>query len=171
MSLELILGMIALFGMAAIGTPVAYAILVGVLVYLGVSGQDLAIAGTTMVQRLFDGFLLLAVPLFIASANIMNAGSISDRLLQFCIALVGRFWGCMGHVNVVASLIFSGMSGSAVADAAGIGKIIIDMMVKSGRYTRGYAAAITAATATSGRGDPSGRRCSWCDHPDRTQSG
>lgn len=102
MSLELILGMIALFGMAAIGTPVAYSILVGVLVYLGVSGQDLAIAGTTMVQRLFDGFLLLAVPLFIASANIMNAGSISDRLLQFCIALVGRFRGGMGHVNVVA---------------------------------------------------------------------
>ena len=138
MSLELILGMIALFGMAAIGTPVAYSILVGVLVYLAVSGQDLAIAGTTMVQRLFDGFLLLAVPLFIASANIMNAGSISDRLLQFCVALVGRFRGGMGHVNVVASLIFSGMSGSAVADAAGIGKIIIDMMVKSGRYTRGY---------------------------------
>ena len=150
MSLELILGMATLFGMAAIGTPVAYAILVGVLVYLGVSGQDLAIAGTTMVQRLFDGFLLLAVPLFIASANIMNAGTISDRLLQFCIALVGRFRGGMGHVNVVASLIFSGMSGSAVADAAGIGKIIIDMMVKSGRYTRGYAAAITAATATIG---------------------
>ncbi|MCH2250450.1 MAG: TRAP transporter large permease [Cognatishimia sp.] len=150
MSFELIMGMIALFGMAAIGTPVAYAIIVGVLVYLGVSGQDLAIAGTTMVQRLFDGFLLLAVPLFIASANIMNAGSISDRLLQFCIALVGRFRGGMGHVNVVASLIFSGMSGSAVADAAGIGKIIIDMMVKSGRYTRGYAAAITAATATIG---------------------
>ena len=150
MSTELIFGMIALFGMAAIGTPVAYSILVGVLVYLGVSGQDLAIAGTTMVQRLFDGFLLLAVPLFIASANIMNAGSISDRLLQFCIALVGRFRGGMGHVNVVASLIFSGMSGSAVADAAGIGKIIIDMMVKSGRYTRGYSAAITAATATIG---------------------
>ena len=150
MSLELILGLVALFGMAAIGTPVAYAILVGVLVYLGVSGQDLAIAGTTMVQRLFDGFLLLAVPLFIASANIMNAGTISDRLLNFCIALVGRFRGGLGHVNVVASLIFSGMSGSAVADAAGIGKIIIDMMVKSGRYTRGYAAAITAATATIG---------------------
>jgi len=150
MSMELVLGLIALFGMAAIGTPVAYSILAGCIVYLGVAGQDLAIAGTTMVQRLFDGFLLLAVPLFIASANIMNAGSISDRLLQFCIALVGRFRGGMGHVNVVASLIFSGMSGSAVADAAGIGKIIIDMMVKSGRYTRGYAAAITAATATIG---------------------
>lgn len=150
MSVELIFGIIALFGTAAIGVPVAYAIIVGVVVYLGVAGQDIAIAGETMVQRLFDGFLLLAVPLFIVSANIMNAGTISDRLLRFCIALVGRFRGGLGHVNVVASLIFSGMSGSAVADAAGIGKIIIDMMVKSKRYTRGYAAAITAATATIG---------------------
>jgi tripartite ATP-independent transporter DctM subunit len=150
MSLELLLGLIGLFGTAAIGMPVAYSIVVGVLIYLGVAGQDLAIAGETMVQRLFDGFLLLAVPLFIVSANIMNAGSISDRLLKFCVALVGRFRGGLGHVNVVASLIFSGMSGSAVADAAGIGKLIIDMMIKSGRYSPGYAAAITAATATIG---------------------
>ena len=150
MSVELVLGLVTLFGTAAIGMPVAYAIIVGVLMYLGLAGQDLAIAGETMVQRLFDGFLLLAVPLFIVSANIMNAGSISDRLLKFCIALVGRFRGGLGHVNVVASLIFSGMSGSAVADAAGIGKLIINMMVKSGRYSPGYAAAITAATATIG---------------------
>ena len=150
MSIELAIGLITLFGTAAIGMPVAYAIIVGVLMYLGLAGQDLAIAGETMVQRLFDGFLLLAVPLFIVSANIMNAGSISDRLLKFCVALVGRFRGGLGHVNVVASLIFSGMSGSAVADAAGIGKLIIGMMVKSGRYSPGYAAAITAATATIG---------------------
>lgn len=150
MSIELVLGLITLFGTAAIGMPVAYAIIVEILMYLGLAGQDLAIAGETMVQRLFDGFLLLAVPLFIVSANIMNAGSISDRLLKFCVALVGRFRGGLGHVNVVASLIFSGMSGSAVADAAGIGKLIIGMMVKSGRYSPGYAAAITAATATIG---------------------
>lgn len=150
MSAELIVGLIMLLGSAAIGLPVAYAILIAVITYLGVAGQDVAIAGETMVQRLYDGFLLLAVPLFIVSANIMNAGTISDRLLQFCIALVGRFRGGLGHVNVVASLIFSGMSGSAVADAAGIGKIIIEMMVKSGRYSKGYAAAITAATATIG---------------------
>ena len=136
--------------MAALGAPVAYAILSGIIVYLGVAGQDLAIAGQTMVQRLFDGFLLLAVPLFIVTANIMNAGTISDRLLNFCVAVVGRFRGGLGHVNVMASLIFSGMSGSAVADAAGIGKLVIEMMVKSGRYSRGYAAAITAATATIG---------------------
>ena len=148
--MEVILGLSVLFLSAAIGAPVAYSIIAGVVVYLGVGGQDLAIAGETMVQRLFDGFLLLAVPLFIVSANIMNAGTISDRLLKFCVALVGGFRGGLGHVNVVASLIFSGMSGSAVADAAGIGKVIIDMMIKSGRYSRGYAAAITAATATIG---------------------
>ena len=150
MSVEILAGIFILFSMAALGAPVAYAILSGVLVYLGVAGQDLAIAGQTMVQRLFDGFLLLAVPLFIVTANIMNAGTISDRLLNFCVAVVGRFRGGMGHVNVMASLIFSGMSGSAVADAAGIGKLVIEMMVKSGRYSRGYAAAITAATATIG---------------------
>ena len=150
MSLEILAGIFVLFSMAALGAPVAYAILSGIIVYLGVAGQDLAIAGETMVQRLFDGFLLLAVPLFIVTANIMNAGSISDRLLSFCVAVVGRFRGGLGHVNVMASLIFSGMSGSAVADAAGIGKLVIEKMVKSGRYSRGYAAAITAATATIG---------------------
>ena len=150
MSFEVVSGIFVLFSMAALGAPVAYAILSGVIVYLGVAGQDLAIAGETMVQRLFDGFLLLAVPLFIVTANIMNAGTISDRLLNFCVAVVGRFRGGLGHVNVMASLIFSGMSGSAVADAAGIGKLVIEMMVKSGRYSRGYAAAITAATATIG---------------------
>ena len=150
MSIEILAGIFILFSMAALGAPVAYAILSGIIVYLGVAGQDLAIAGQTMVQRLFDGFLLLAVPLFIVTANIMNAGTISDRLLNFCVAVVGRFRGGLGHVNVIASLIFSGMSGSAVADAAGIGKLVIEMMVKSGRYSRGYAAAITAATATIG---------------------
>ena len=93
--MELILGLSVLFLSAAIGAPVAYSIIAGVVVYLGVGGQDLAIAGETMVQRLFDG-LLLAVPLFIVSANIMNAGTISDRLLKFCVALVGGFRGGWG---------------------------------------------------------------------------
>jgi len=139
-----------LFALAAIGTPVGYSILLASFVYLGIDGQGLGIAGKVLMDGLFSGFVLLAVPLFIVAAGIMNAGSISDRLLKFCVALVGRFRGGLGHVNVVASLIFSGMSGSAVADAAGIGKIIIDMMVRSGHYTRGYAAAITAASATIG---------------------
>ncbi len=150
MTLEFFLCLVTLFFLAGIGTPVAYSILLAAFVYLAVGGQGIGIAGKVLMDGLYQSFILLAVPLFIVAANIMNAGTISDRLLNFCIALVGRFKGGLGHVNVVASLIFSGMSGSAVADAAGIGKIIIEMMVKSGHYTRGYAAAITAASATIG---------------------
>ncbi len=150
MSIELALCLITLFGLAGIGTPIGYSIMLASLVYLGMNGMDLALTGEKILQGLYKSFILLAVPLFIVAANIMNAGTISDRLLNFCIAVVGRFRGGLGHVNVMASLIFSGMSGSAVADAAGIGKIIIGMMTKEGRYSRGYAAAITAATATIG---------------------
>ncbi|SNT30528.1 TRAP transporter large permease [Tropicimonas sediminicola] len=150
MSFEFAACILTLFFLAGIGTPVAYSILVASIVYLFASGQSIGIAGKQLMDGLYQSFILLAVPLFIVAANIMNAGTISDRLLRFCIGLVGRFRGGLGHVNVVASLIFSGMSGSAVADAAGIGKIIIDMMTKSGHYTRGYAAAITAASATIG---------------------
>ena len=150
MSYEFIICLILLFSLSAIGTPIAYAIFVGSCAYLWVGGQGIGLAGKVILDGLYSSFILLAVPLFIVAANIMNAGTISDRLLSFCVAVVGRFKGGLGHVNVVASIIFSGMSGSAVADAAGIGKIIINMMVKSGHYTRGYAAAITAASATIG---------------------
>ncbi len=150
MSLEFLICLGTLFFLAGIGTPIAYAILVAAITYLISAGQGIGIVGKVLMDGLYQSFILLAVPLFIVAANIMNAGTISDRLLNFCVALVGRFRGGLGHVNVVASLIFSGMSGSAVADAAGIGKIIIEMMTKSGHYTRGYAAAITAASATIG---------------------
>lgn len=150
MGIEVALCLLSLLAFASLGMPVALALILSSLVYLGVGHQDLSLAAEQMIQALYDSFVLLAVPLFIVAANIMNAGTISDRLLRFCIALVGRFRGGLGHVNVVASLIFSGMSGSAVADAAGIGKIIIEMMVKSGDYSRGYAAAITAAASTIG---------------------
>ena len=150
MSLELALCLFTLFALAGIGTPIGYSIILASVVYLGMAGLDIALAGEKILQGLYKSFVLLAVPLFIVAANIMNAGTISDRLLTFCVAAVGRFRGGLGHVNVVASLIFSGMSGSAVADAAGIGKIIIEMMTKDNRYSRGYAAAITAATATIG---------------------
>ena len=150
MSLAFTLCLLALFGLAAIGTPIALSMIVSAIVYLAMSGQDLGLASEQMIQGLYNSFILLAVPLFIVAANIMNAGTISDRLLNFCVAGVGRFRGGLGQVNVVASLIFSGMSGSAVADAAGIGKIIIGMMTKDGRYPPGYAAAITAASATIG---------------------
>ena len=150
MTTEFILCIMSLFFLAGIGMPIAYAIMLASFVYLSVGGQDIGLSGKILLDGVYSSFILLAVPLFIIAANIMNAGTISDRLLKFCVGLVGRFKGGMGHVNIVASLIFSGMSGSAVADAAGIGKIIIDMMTRTGHYTRGYAAAITAASATIG---------------------
>lgn len=150
MSIAFILCIVILLGLAVMGTPIAYAILVASFAYLAATGQSIGISGKILLDGLYQSFILLAVPLFIIAANIMNAGSVSDRLLQFCVALVGRFRGGLGHVNILSSLVFSGMSGSAIADAAGIGKMIIDMMVKSGHYTRGYAAAITAASATIG---------------------
>ncbi|MGE0311763.1 MAG: TRAP transporter large permease [Lautropia sp.] len=142
--------LVTLFVLAAFAAPIALSMIVAAIVYLAVKGQDLGLAAEQILQGLYDSFIILAVPLFIVAANIMNAGTISDRLLNFCVALVGRFRGGLGHVNIVASLIFSGMSGSAVADAAGLGKVIIEMMVKNGRYSPGYAAAITAASATIG---------------------
>jgi len=150
MSLQFALCLATLLFLAGIGTPIGHSTILASIVYLAVSGQDIALAGEQALWGLYDSFVLLAVPLFIAAANIMNAGTISDRLLAWCVACVGRFRGGLGHVNVVASLIFSGMSGSAIADAAGIGKIIINMMTRGGRYPRGYAAAITAASATIG---------------------
>lgn len=150
MTLAFTLCLLVLFGLAAIGTPIAHSIFIGAIVYLALKGQDLGIAAEQVSYGLYDSFVLLAVPLFIVAANIMNAGAISERLLRFCVGVVGRFKGGLGHVNIVSSLIFSGMSGSAVADAAGIGKVIIEMMTKDNRYSRGYAAAVTAASATIG---------------------
>ena len=110
MTFEFLLCVGVLFLLAGIGAPIAYAILVAVLVYLFATGQGLGVAGKILMDGLYQSFILLAVPLFIVAANIMNAGTISDRLLSFCVALVGRFRGGMGHVNVVASLIFSTIS-------------------------------------------------------------
>ncbi|MCO6384403.1 MAG: TRAP transporter large permease [Vannielia sp.] len=132
------------------GLSMGLAMICGSSVYLMLKGFDPSIASETLLQGLFNSYTLLAIPLFILAADIMNIGSLADRLLQFSQALVGRFKGGLGHVNVVSSLIFSGMSGSAVADAVGMGKIIINMMTKDGKYTPSYAAAITAASATIG---------------------
>ena len=150
MTLPFLTCLLVLLALAGIGTPIALSMIVSAIVYLLLNGQDLSLAGEQIIQGLYDSFVLLAVPLFIVAANIMNAGTISERLLRFCVAVVGRFRGGLGHVNVVANLIFSGMSGSAVADAAGIGRIIIEMMTKDGRYAPGYSAAITAAASTIG---------------------
>lgn len=142
--------MVLIVALSVAGLSVGIAMMCGSFIYLLMKGYDPSIAAEQMLQGLFNGYTLLAIPLFILAADIMNIGSLADRLLRFCQALVGRFRGGLGHVNVVSSVIFSGMSGSAVADAVGMGKIIINMMTKDGKYTPAYAAAITAATATIG---------------------
>jgi TRAP-type transport system large permease protein len=150
MSTAFSLALLVLALMAAIGAPIALCMVVSAVAYLFVSGQDLSLASEQFIQSVYDSTLLLAVPLFIVAANIMNVGAISDRLLEFCKALVGRFKGGMAQVDILVSLIFSGMSGSAVADAAGVGQVTIKMMLKTGHYTPGFAGAVVAASATIG---------------------
>jgi C4-dicarboxylate transporter, DctM subunit len=132
------------------GLPIGHAMIAGTILYLLVAGQDMGTAAEQLLNGLYTSWVLLAVPLFLLSAELMNVGSMSDRLLRFCNALVGRFRGGLGHVNIVQSLIFSGMSGSAIADLAGTGKVMIQMMAKDGKYPVSYAAAITAASAVIG---------------------
>jgi len=129
-----------------LGMPIGHAMLAAAFVYLFMTGQDIAIAATQSLNGLFSSFVLMSVPLFILSADIMNASKITDRLFEFANLLVGRLRGGLAHVNVVASMIFSGMSGSALADAAGPGKLEVDMMVKAG-YAPGFAGALSATSA------------------------
>lgn len=141
---------VAIIGFSLFGMPIGLSMLGASILYLMVSGQDVGLAAEQILNGLTNSYTLLAIPLFILASELMTLGSLSDRLLAWCNALVGRFRGGMGHVNVVSSLIFSGMSGSAVADVVGIGKLTMDMMTKDGRYTKAYAGAITAATAVIG---------------------
>src|SRR3954469_18777415 len=138
------------FGWAAIGMPIALAMLSSAFLYLLVTHQDVGLVAAQSLNGLFRSFVLLAVPLFILAADIMNAGTISERLLKFAVLIVGRVRGGLAHVTVVASMIFSGMSGSAIADAAGPGKLMIQMMLKEGGYKPGFAGALVAAAATIG---------------------
>jgi C4-dicarboxylate transporter DctM subunit len=137
-------------GLSILGLPIGHSMIAGSVLYLFLAGQDMGIAAEQLLNGLYNSWVLLAVPLFLLSAELMNIGSMSDRLLRFCDALVGRFRGGLGHINIVQSVIFAGMSGSAIADLAGTGRVMIDMMTRGGKYTRSYAAAITAASAVIG---------------------
>ena len=135
--------------LAFFGLPMGLAMISGSILYLLMRGQDMGIAAEQFLNGMYSNYIMLAVPLFILAAEIMNSGSLSDRLLKWCDALVGRFRGGLAQVNVLQSIVFAGMSGSAVADAAGSGKMMQHMMTKDGKYTPSYAAALTAATAFS----------------------
>ena len=145
-----VLCIIAIVTLGALGLPIGHSMVVASILYLLLQGLDLGTAAEQILNGLFNSYVLLAIPLFILAAELMNIGTLTDKLLQFCLVLVGRFRGGLGHVNVVANMIFAGMSGSAIADAVGIGRIIIGMMTKGGKYPIAYAGAITASAAIIG---------------------
>ena len=143
------LALMAIVALTLLGLPVAHAMIGGSILYLYLAGLDLD-RGRQLLNGMNASFLLLAIPLFILAAEFMNTGSIMDRLLRFCNAIVGRFHGGLAEVNVVQSIIFASMSGSALADAAGSGKLMQSLMTRDGKYTPAFAAALTAASSVIG---------------------
>jgi TRAP-type C4-dicarboxylate transport system permease large subunit len=128
------------------GLPVAMAMAVASLVYVMYSGT---IPDFVVIHRMYggvDSFPLLAVPFFIWAGNLMNSAGITNRIYNFALALVGWMKGGLGHVNVVGSMIFAGMSGTAIADAAGLGTIEIKAMTGS-RLLEEFSVGVTAASA------------------------
>nr|WP_315207438.1 TRAP transporter large permease [uncultured Albidiferax sp.] len=130
--------------------PIGFSMLAAGIAYLLVKGQDLGLVAEQVGNGLYNSYVLLAVPLFVFAANIMNAGTVSERIFDFCRILVGRMRGGLAQVDILVSVIFSGMSGSAIADAAGPGLVTIRQMLKKPEYTRGFAGAVVVASATLG---------------------
>lgn len=129
--------------------PIAFGMLGASIAYFLYKGQDVAIMTQSVMTSLNNSYILIAVPLFIFSAKVMNTGLITEKIFAFAQILVGRWRGGLGHVNVFASLIFSGMTGSAVADASGLGVMEIEAMKKAG-YDPDFSCAVTAASAVIG---------------------
>jgi C4-dicarboxylate transporter DctM subunit len=135
---------------AVLGAPLGFSMLAAGFVYLISTHQDVGLVVDQTMNGLYNSYLLIAVPMFIFVANIMNASGVIERLLAFGAAMVGHLPGGLAQVNVLTNLVFSGMSGSAVADASGPGLIVARMMTKNGRYPRGFAAATSVVSATLG---------------------
>jgi len=130
----------AIVALTLLGLPIGHAMIGGSVLYLLMTGLDVGTAAEQLSNGMYNSFVLLAIPLFILAAEFMTIGSITERLLSFCNAFVGRFRGGLAHVNVVQSIIFAGMSGSALADAASSGKLMQKMMTQDGKYTASFAA-------------------------------
>lgn len=141
---------LAIVILGVLGLPIGHAMICGSILYLFSAGLDLGTAAEQLLNGLYTSYILIAVPLFILAAELMNAGTITTRLLEFCNALVGRFRGGLALVNVAQSVVFAGMSGSAIADAAGTGRMMQKMMTAEDRYPASFAAALTASTAVIG---------------------
>jgi len=142
--------------MMGTGIPVAIAMAGSSLVFVMATGT---VPDFVVIHRMVNGidsFPLLAVPFFILAGNLMNSAGITNRIYNFALALVGWLRGGLGHVNVLGSVIFAGMSGTAIGDAAGLGTIEIKAMRDHG-YSAEFSVGVTAASATLGRS--SHRRC------------
>jgi tripartite ATP-independent transporter DctM subunit len=147
MSLVLLFGLFAV--LVAIEVPVGFAM---ALAAIGVIVIDQPVPITIVVQRMasgLDSFPILAIPLFILAGHLLNGAGIAARIFEFAGCLVGHIRGGLAHVNVVASMIFAGMSGVAQADAAGLGVIEVNAMKKEG-FPAPFAAAVSAASAIIG---------------------
>ena len=144
------LAIVAITALAFLGLPIGLSMMVGSVLYLFMIGADMGTVAEQFLNGMYSNYIILAVPLFVLAAEFMNIGSMTERLLTFCNVLVGRFRGGLAQVNVVQSIVFAGMSGSAIADAAGSGKMMQNMMTRDGRYTPSYAAALTAVTSVIG---------------------
>ena len=144
----MIIFLLAFAALLIIGVPISISI--GASAVLGCLslGYPLVVIGQKMVSGI-DSFLLIAVPLFILAGNLMNAGKITEKIFDTAKELVGWIPGGLGHANVVASVIFAGMSGSAVADAGGLGAIEMEAMRKNG-YDDDFASAVTASSSVIG---------------------
>ena len=140
----------AIVTLSLLGLPIGHAMIGGSVLYLYLKGADMGTAAEQLLNGTYGSYLLLAIPLFILAATFMSTGSIMDRLLRFCNAIVGRFPGGLAQVNVLQSVVFASMSGSALADAAGSGKLMQEMMTRDKKYTPEFAAALSAVSSVIG---------------------
>ncbi|MCM2476333.1 TRAP transporter large permease [Rhizobium sp. CG5] len=144
------ISIVVITALAFLGLPIGLSMITGSILYLLLVGADMGTVAEQFLNGMYSNYVILAVPLFVLAAEFMNIGSMTERLLTFCNVLVGRFRGGLAQVNVVQSIIFAGMSGSAIADAAGSGRMMQNMMTRDGRYTPSFAAALTAVTSVIG---------------------
>ncbi len=150
MSMPIIMLFVVMAICFIIRMPVSFSMLAASITYFLLAAPDkLGQVFTVITGNMFANYTMLAAPLFIFMANVLNEGEVTDKLFSFCNGLLGRLKGGTAQVNVFISLIFSGMTGSAIADASGIGLMEIDQMKKEG-YDAEFSCAITAASATVG---------------------
>ena len=129
--------------------PISLGMILGTLAYFYAKGQNVGSTVHILVNAMLNSYVLLSIPLFIFTAEVMNNSTVTQKMYSFVNSIFGRFRGGTAHVNVVGSLIFAGMTGSSVADASGLGKIEYDQMTKEG-YDRGFSCALSATSAILG---------------------